>query len=72
MKFLKSLLILLVVLSLVSCDLFVQNSTTESSQSSILTTTRQPIDNFNSDMDITEKPAEDPYKNVDKTEFYAN
>ena len=72
MKFLKSLLILLVVLSLVSCDLFVQNSTTESSQSSILTTTRQPIDNFNPDMDITEKPAEDPYKNVDKTEFYAN
>ncbi len=74
MKFLKSLLIIFVVLSLVSCNLIAgQNEIVESVVSSTTTNNNQdPVIEFDPDMDITEKPAEDPYKNVDKIEFYAN
>lgn len=80
MKLLKSLLILLVVLSLVSCNLFNQGSaitdvvldvTTSSTTSGKVDTQAPPID-FDPDMDVTEKPTEDPYKNIDIEEFYAN
>ena len=82
MKFLKSLLIILVVLSLVSCDFLaglnptidaiVESTTSSTTTITTTTPTQDPIIDFDPDMDVTEKPAEDPYKNVDKVEFYAN
>ena len=75
MKFLKSLVILLLIMCMfASCKLFPwQDSVvTPDASSTSATTSYQGVIQFDPDADIIPKPAEDPYKNVDKAEFYAN
>ena len=73
MKFLRSLLVLLVIMSmLVSCEIFPLTNITSNQSTSSTTTNNEATDTFNPDADIEQKPDADPYANVSKEEFYAN
>ena len=73
MKFLRSIIILFVIMSmLVSCDMFHGLIVTPSTTPSSTTTSSNGDIKFDPDADVTEKPAEDPYANVTEKEFYAN
>lgn len=48
----------------------ISSSTTQPTETTSTTQKEEP--KFDPDADVTQKPLEDPYKNVDKYEFYAN
>lgn len=75
MKLLRSILPLLVIMSLlVSCYSFAGESTSNSTSipTQSTTTTSNEVINFDPDADVTEKPETDPYANITEAEFYAN
>ena len=75
MKLLKSIITLLVIMSLlVSCYSFTGESTsnTTSIQTQSTTTTSKESVNFDPDADVTDKPETDPYANMTEEEFYSN
>ena len=75
MKLLKSIITLLVIMSLlVSCYSITGDSTTNTTSipTQSTTTTSKEVINFDPDADVTDKPETDPYANMTEEEFYAN
>ena len=82
------LIIFVLMCMLISCDIFPHQEITTPSEITSSTTTlggsvsssttsssevdQDPPIDFDPDMDVTEKPTKDPYKNIDIEEFYAN
>ena len=84
MRFLRSLaIILLIMCVLASCNILpwedevtlpaTYDASNGTGNSGVSTSTSKKEEvNFDPDADIISKPAEDPYKDVDKAKFYAN